>query len=104
VRSHQWIDQRSLAFHEAVAAKLAQRPELVEVARTNVERWLRRGPVPALTEWQDLLDREPLDRILAILRSPTETARRLRQSSPFAGVLTAAERQAILSEYESQRA
>jgi hypothetical protein len=44
VRSHQWIDQRSLAFHEAVAAKLALQPELVEIARANVERWLRRGP------------------------------------------------------------
>jgi hypothetical protein len=103
VRSHQWIEERSLALHEAVAARLEAQPELVRVARANLERWLRERSVPALREWQVLLERAPLAEILMILRSPTETAARLRQSSPFAGLLTPAERQAILSRYESRR-
>ena len=104
VRSHQWIDERSLAFHEAVAAKVESQPDLMQIARANVDRWLRQRPLPALLEWQDLLGRESSEVILTILRSRTETAARLRQSSPFAGILTSAERQAILRRYESRRA
>jgi hypothetical protein len=104
VRSHEWIDRRSLALHEAVAAKLAERPELLDVARGNLERWLRDRRVPALLEWRDLLEHEPLASILDLLRSPSETATRLRQSSPFAGILTLEERGAILRRHESRRA
>lgn len=104
MRSHEWIDQRSLALHAAVAAKLEARPQLLDVARANLQRWLASGPVAALREWQELLDRTPLPQLLALLRSPDEAAARLRQSSPFAGLLTPAERQAILDQYESRRA
>lgn len=104
MRSHQWIDRRSLALHEAVAAKLAERPELLDVARDNVERWLRDRPVPALMEWRDLLQHEPLSAILDVLRSRSEAATRLRQSSPFAGVLTSEERDAILRRHEPRSA
>ena len=104
VRSHQWIDERSLALHEAVAARLEAQPDLLDVARANLERWLEDRRVPALLEWRDLLDRTPLPEVLALLRSPSDAAARLRQSSPFAGVLAPAERQAILSRHESRRA
>lgn len=104
VRSHQWIDQRSLALHEAVAVKLELQPQLLNVARANLQRWPDAHPVPAFAEWRDLIDRLPLSQLLALLRSTSETAARLRQSSPFAGVLSPAERQSILSRYESRRA
>ena len=104
MRSHQWIDQRSLALHEAVAAKLEAQPHLLEIARTNLQRWLDARPVPALLEWRDLLDRAPLPQLLALLRSPSDAAARLRQSSPFAGVLSPEERQSILSRHESRGA
>ncbi len=104
VRSHDWIDRRSLALHEAVAAKLEKDPALLGVARANVKRWLEVHPAAALVEWEQLLDRAPLSRVLALLRSPDEDAARLRQSSPFAGVLTPGERLAILRQYDSRRA
>jgi hypothetical protein len=85
VRSHEWIDRRSLALHEAVAAKLEQEPALLGVARANVKRWLAVHPAAALV-------------------APDEDAARLRQSSPFAGVLTPGERLAILRQYDSRRA
>jgi hypothetical protein len=104
MRSHEWIDQRSLALHEAVAKKLAEHPELLEVARQNLRRWLAQNRQPALLEWQRLFETLEFDNLLAFLRSPDERARRLRQSSPFAGVLTTQERQAILDRYETQPA
>ena len=100
VRSHEWIDRRSLALHAAVAEKLAAQPQLLDVARANIARWRKTGPAPALCEWEDLIERMPLPRLLEILRSPSEPARRLRQSSPFAGVLSPEEHQAILSHHE----
>jgi hypothetical protein len=104
MRSHEWIDQRSLALHEAVAKKLAEHPELLEVARQNLRRWLAQNRQPALLEWQRLFETLSFNDLLALLRSPDERARRLRQSSPFAGVLTTQERQAILAHDESQPA
>jgi hypothetical protein len=103
VRSHQWIEQRSLALHAAVAAKLETHPQLLDVARQNLERWLRRNPATDLREWRRILDSMPLPEVVALLRSPSEEAARLRQSSPFAGLLTTEERRTIMGAYESRR-
>jgi hypothetical protein len=100
VRSHDWIDRRSLALHAAVAAKLEADPRVLEVARANVRRWLAANHAPALVEWRDLLDAASIPELVAVLRSSDEEAVRLRQSSPFAGILTPAERQAILQSHE----
>lgn len=54
--SHQWIDERSLALHTAVAAKLEARPELLDVAKQNLQRWLSTRPAAALRERQSILD------------------------------------------------
>lgn len=103
VRAHEWIDRRSLALHDAVAAKLEAQPELLELARANLQRWLRLNPAPALHEWAHLLDSLSGPALVGLLRSADERATRLRQSSPFAGLLTDQERQAILNDYESRR-
>ena len=104
MRAHEWIDRRSLALHEAVADKLEAQPQLLEVARLNLQRWLRTSSAAALREWSRLLDTTPLPELLVLLRSPGDEPARLRQSSPFAGLLTPQERQAILTDYESRRA
>jgi len=104
VRSHEWIDRRSLALHEAVAAKLEAQPQLLDVARNNLQRWLSANTSAALREWWHLLEVTPLPALLVLLRSPGDEAARLRQSSPFAGLLTQEERQSILNTYESRRA
>jgi hypothetical protein len=44
------MDRRSLALHHAVAAKLETQPELLEVPRANVRRWLRTNPAAVLYE------------------------------------------------------
>ena len=101
MRSHEWIDRRSLALHEAV---LAADPRLLAVAHANLTRWLSLSSRPALIEWRQLLEVTPLPRLLDLLRSPDDEAARLRQSSPFAGVLTMEERQSILERYGSRGA
>jgi hypothetical protein len=104
VRDHAWIDRRSLALHEAVAARIEAHPELLDVARRNLARWSSHGRQGALLEWQALLERVSIGELVALLRSESETAARLRQSSPFAGVLTPEERRAILRRHDAPRA
>src|ERR1043166_751138 len=103
MRSHGWIDERSLALHAAVADRLESEPKLISIAHENLKRWLIANPAAALGEWQKLLDKMSLPEVLELLRSRSERAARLRQSSPFAGLLTSGERQAILAQYESRR-
>jgi hypothetical protein len=103
-RSHEWIDRRSLALDRAIAEVIRSQPELLERAKTTLTRWVeQRQPSvpPVLLEWKEILDHWPLDKILVFLESADETARRLRQSSPFCGILTPEQRLAIFKEYES---
>ena len=100
---HRLLDARSLALHAAIARKITRDPGLLEIPRRNVERWRARydGPAPAcLDEWRRILAR-PWAEVAALLTSRSEDAVRLRQSSPFAGILTASERKRI---YDSFRA
>ena len=103
-RTHEWIDQRSLALDQAIARILRAHPEMIERAKVTLEGWIqtRQPAVPrVLLEWREILNHGPLETILALLTSAGEEARRLRQSSPFCGILSPQERLAILKEYES---
>lgn len=102
MKDHRLIDERSLAFDRLTAAKIAADPSLIEAALARVRRWtLTSSPhvQPVLREWEALL-RGPRDELLAMMSRTDEHATRLRQSSPFAGVLSNAERTAILQEYQ----
>jgi hypothetical protein len=94
-----WSDQRmaearSLALHVLAARRIAADPRLLERSRATVRRWLERygdRPPAALREWQDLLER-PWQEVAARATELSEDAARLRQSSPLATLLSAAER------------
>lgn len=104
-RSHEWIDRRSLALDRAIAQKLIQKPELLQRAKETLQRWIqqRRPNVPkVMFEWQEILD-WPFEEILKFLASSEPEPTRLRQSSPFCGILTQEERTAIFQEYDSLR-
>jgi hypothetical protein len=103
MRTHDWIERRSLALHSAVAEKLEADPTLVAAARENLVRWIRASPSPALAEWDRLLATTPIAGLVQLLRSPAQDAVRLRQSSPFAGLLSPPERQAILRAHDPRR-
>lgn len=101
---HRRIDERSLAFDQLTAEKLLADPALVDRGLANIERWLVTcSPAvrPVLLEWRGVLE-GPLEDLLAIMLSTDERATRLRQSSPFAGVLSAAERNAILKRFQTR--
>jgi hypothetical protein len=94
---HRLIEARCLAMHAAVAAKIERQPKLLEIARSNLQRWRARweGAVPAWhQEWCEILER-PWPEIAALITDPGEDCARLRLSSPFAGVLSAEERRCI---------
>ncbi|PKM16338.1 MAG: hypothetical protein CVV12_03575 [Gammaproteobacteria bacterium HGW-Gammaproteobacteria-2] len=94
VNDHHRLDQRSLALHQAIAGALRRDPSLVQKAKGNLDRWEKTAPGPWIAEWRAVLD-GPFDALLALLVASDENAVRMRQSSPFAGVLTEAERRAI---------
>jgi len=105
VTSHEWIDRRSLALDKAIAQKLQQEPQLLQRAKDTLQRWIhqREPEIPlALQEWQEILD--TWLKILELLTSFDEEARRLRQSSPFCGILSEEERLVIFRKFRSQRA
>lgn len=100
---HRILDARSLAMHCKIARKISRDPELLDKARANLERWKAQSedPMPRyLHEWQEILER-PWPEIAEIITTMSEDATRLRSSSPFAGFLTAEERDLI---YEAFRA
>jgi len=101
---HHRIDQRSLALHRAIAEKLRADPALVEVARDNLNRWaLQNGrSQPYWDTWRALLSR-PIEELLALIVEESERMTALRQASPFAGILSPAERWAIYARFESAR-
>jgi hypothetical protein len=101
--AHRLIEARSLAMHALIARKITRDSSLLEIPRRNLARWRARSAevAPAwLDEWQGILER-PWPEIAACITEASENGARLRQSSPFAGVLTETERARI---YEAFRA
>lgn len=99
--SHRLLDARSLALHCLVAQRISADPALLEIARDNLRRWraLRpEAPPRYLDEWDRILGK-PWPAIAAFITSFSERAIRLRQSSPFAGVLTPAERARVYAAF-----
>jgi hypothetical protein len=99
--SHRILEARSLALHAAIARKISRDPALLEIPRKNLERWRSRWDEPPdwFHEWQAMLER-PWPEIAARITEPSERAAQLRQSTPFAGVLSESERARI---YEAFR-
>jgi len=90
--NHFETDQVSLELGRRVAERMRRQPEVVAIAQANLLRWLRiNASAPSLlrcyAEWRQILA-QPVEEICDLLCSETEEARRLRQNSPFAGVLT----------------
>jgi len=104
VRSdHSHLDERSLAMHRLIAAKVQADPTLLDRARENLRRWQASDGSPklALAEWEQILS-GPVNQVAQFLTECSEHATRLRQSSPFAGILTETERRAIYESYSTR--
>jgi hypothetical protein len=102
---HRKIEERSLALHREIAQRIRKNPELLSRVRDRLVNDIRSGRfsvrlTDAMQEWLDLLNGSSLDQILQLLIDQGENARRLRQSTPFAGILTQEERRRIVEEHE----
>ena len=94
---HRRAERRSLAYHRAVARRL-RRPMLDE-ALHRVWQWRDQGRIDPryADEWEAVL-RKPVNEVRRIISADDPTARDLRQNSPFAGMLSEAERRKMLAE------
>lgn len=88
VDPHRVAEARSLELHRAVAVALASDPGLVDEARARVSQWRAAGRLAAAyaDAWLAILD-EPLGEIQRAITEDSESARALRQATPFAGVI-----------------
>jgi len=100
MKTHQRIDERSLAMAKVIVGRIDSDPDRSGLARakTTCQRWFQNSPMPAIGEWLEILER-PWEEIRAVLLDESETGRRLRQSDPFCGILTPQERWKIYRAY-----
>ena len=94
-------DRRSLFLHRAITKKLVACPdEVIGRALRNLGRMLAQhgGAHALLEEWTHILKRQ-VDEIVEVMVDPRLHARELRQVTPFAGALSAAERARVYSEF-----
>jgi len=102
---HDLIDRRSLELNRLVAEKIRQYPELIDFVRNKLDQTLSESHLSdsckdALREWQTILTSHSLNEILEILTQDSYEGQRLRQSTPFSGVLSQQERLDIFRCYE----
>jgi len=100
---HRRIEERSLAMHRLIAEKVRANPALLEEVRANLRhaQGTEGSPSLALAEWEGILGGDVLQ-VAEFLEDPSERATRLRQSSPFAGILSETERTAIYESYSTR--
>jgi excisionase family DNA binding protein len=100
-RSRRAAELHSLAYHRLVAERLDE--GILDDARRRLRRWENEQRIDPrwASEWERILDMPP-SRIARTIAADTPRARALRQSSPFAGVLTAQERRALVRAVEER--
>jgi hypothetical protein len=97
---HRLGEERSVAYHSAIAERLRDHPEILDNARQRVQEWLasgERGHHFYVQKWAEILKGD-VAAIAAILVERSELATELRHSSPFAGALRPQERWKIWRE------
>ena len=103
MKSHDDIDRRSLALARAVIATIDADPDRkgLLTARATCARWLAGHPSPVLQEWQVLLSGD-WPTLRAVLMDEGPEGRRLRQSSPFCGILSNRQRWDIYRRFQHE--
>ena len=96
---HHVHDAVGLALARRIAEGLVAHPEWIGLAKANLQRWsAQNAHAPRLLncykEWQAILDR-PIDQIRQVLLEDSDDGQRLRQNSPFAGILPPADVQQL---------
>lgn len=98
-RTHADQDARALALAAAIAAKLTVDPGLIPRTRQQIARRMAEASPreqAELREWDLVLRTMSLARLRSLLTDRGERATRLRQTLPFLGILSPAERATAL--------
>ena len=106
MRTHEEIDERSLALHQLIAEKIRHEPALLAKVETTLARWrstVCSAPQPYLAEWSQLVS-SGVGASLKMATEDTEHARALRQCSPFTGILSNQERFTFLKTWRGRNA
>ncbi len=100
-RTHRTAELQALAYHRLIAERLDD--EIVDEARMRLRRWRRESRIHPRwsNEWERVLAL-PLPEIKRAISADTKRARELRQTSPFAGMLTEQERQRLVKAVEDR--
>ena len=103
VNRHNVIDHRSLDLHRRIRSRFLKDPLAVrQVATDNLARWKAAGSWgEAYDEWTEILKGSD-ESVSGFLIQFSERATRLRQSSPFPGVLNEDERMEIFKRYSQE--
>ena len=105
MRNQQDTDRFTLAFHKRAVARLRENGELLERARSTLDRWrVQRGPTacdPYFDQWRALLGEgaHAIERDVCV---DTDGAAMLRNMSPLGFVLSPEERMVLLRQANSQ--
>jgi hypothetical protein len=97
MEGHRRADMRALAYHRALAARLRQ--PIVDDALRQLWKWRAQEAIdPRYADrWEEILG-QPVAEVRRVIGEDSEAANALRQTSPFAGMLSEAERRKILEE------
>lgn len=103
---HRKLEERSLALHRDIAQRIRKNPHLLTEVRDRLSKDICSGRfsvslTDAMQEWLDVLKSGSIEQVVELLVDDSENARRLRQSTPFAGILTREERRRILEPLRS---
>ncbi len=104
MNTHDELDARSFAMHRLITQKIERDPSLMQIPASNLSRWQQdvcANSQAYISAWQALLS-QGLDASLRVATEDSEYARAMRQCSPFAGVLTPAERWQFLRDWKAQ--
>lgn len=94
---HRRRDAEKLDLHRIIAKHLRGDPaRVLAIARENLRRWQKAGAQPYYEEWEQVLATCDVDEIIGLILADNETGRRLRQSTPFTGVVSETERGSVL--------
>jgi hypothetical protein len=108
VNWHQIIDERSHEMHQVIAEVLQRDP----AALAAVVDWIQRRlsdpnysvhAKDGLATWLEVIQKQGLPGVLAILDDWSEKGCRMRHNSPFAILMPQDKRWEILKRYESRR-
>jgi len=97
-------DLRSLAYHEAIVAKLKSDPKAVLAkARRNLEVMSKKHPDASrlFEKWAEWLIC-PIDELINRCLDLSLMARDMRQVTPFSGILSAKERLEVLKKFKKR--